>query len=591
MAQRDQVGRPLRARDPGDAGHRERVPLGQAVARRRDDDLPAKCVRLPVATAVRAVTALAETSTIRAAPSESTWVRRGAPRQSRQSGDAGGGVPAPPQVGRGRTWGHEPPCRPGRCSPGDIAWSSRCPVPGGQAGGPTTTSATGRSRLASCVPAEAVEAVRQRAVRDATEAASLRHPGSCRSTTWSSTTAHRGWSPSWPSEPSLDQLLRSRGPATPVGDRPDRAAGPGGAGGGGRRRSPAPRPHPGERPGRRRRPGPGDGLRRLDAGAGAAARPGRGGDRFGGLRRAGAGPRGLRRRHRVRSVVAGRDPLRRGGGPAAVPPRGTAGDAGGRGDRRTAAPAPGRGAARGHRRAADQGPGAPARVARTRAGCWTRVVRGVPVVPAPRRVPGHSAGPRTAGGPVGAAVRPAAVDAAAMPRADGPVPRTPAGAAVDASEAPRADGVDRFPGPRAGGLAPGEIAASAREAEHQSAGRGIPGPGPTAPISATPSSAEGGAGSERSGRRRAVRPEPAEPAGPGGGPGASREQAGAGRRAGRGRSRRSSAAGRERRRSRRDWGPVRRSRRRGGRRGGSRAARRRGGSRGAGVHPRSRPVP
>jgi hypothetical protein len=51
VAERDEIGRPLRGCDTGDAGDRKRV-----------------------ARASRAVTSLLDTSTIRAAPWASTWV-------------------------------------------------------------------------------------------------------------------------------------------------------------------------------------------------------------------------------------------------------------------------------------------------------------------------------------------------------------------------------------------------------------------------------------------------------------------------------------------------------------------------------------
>ena len=373
------------------------------------------------------------------------------------------------------------------------------PLPGAGVGSWRARDDLGDREVAAreLVPAEAVEAVRQRAVRDATEAASLRHSGIVPvydvvehdDAPWAVTELV--------SEPSLDQLLRSRGPATPVetariGLRVLEALEAADAAGV-RHRDLTPAnvlvgddgqvrvtgfgltPEPEQPPGRAAAV-----TGSVDFVAPERARGVSAGGIESDLWSLGA---------TLYAAVEGRLPFHREAQLATLAAV------------VTDEPPPPRRA--GALRAVIDGllikdPAHRLGLADARR-MLDAVVRGVPVVPAPRRVPGHSAGPRTAGGPVGAAVRPGAVDAAAMPRADGPVPRTPAGAAVDASEAPRPDGLDRVPGPRAGGAAPGEIAASAREAEHQSAGRGIPGPGPTAPISATPSSAEGGAGSSAAG--------------------------------------------------------------------------------------------
>ncbi len=79
MAQRDQVGRALRRHDSGDACDAERVALWQrlvcaAAARPPPTPRPGR-----VAVAVRTETSLAETSTIRAAPDSSRWVKPPAP--------------------------------------------------------------------------------------------------------------------------------------------------------------------------------------------------------------------------------------------------------------------------------------------------------------------------------------------------------------------------------------------------------------------------------------------------------------------------------------------------------------------------------
>ena len=74
VAQRNQVGRALRGHDPGDPGDTERVALRHAVAAQQRHDLGRDRAPGRLATASRAVTSLAETSTIRAAPDSSTWV-------------------------------------------------------------------------------------------------------------------------------------------------------------------------------------------------------------------------------------------------------------------------------------------------------------------------------------------------------------------------------------------------------------------------------------------------------------------------------------------------------------------------------------
>ena len=82
VAQRDQRGRLLGAHDPGDPGHGEGVALGharhRAAARRPRRETSTR----PDADAVRAVTSLADTSTMRAAPCSSTWVSRSVGRPS-----------------------------------------------------------------------------------------------------------------------------------------------------------------------------------------------------------------------------------------------------------------------------------------------------------------------------------------------------------------------------------------------------------------------------------------------------------------------------------------------------------------------------
>ena len=194
------------------------------------------------------------------------------------------------------------------------------------------------------------------------------------------------------------------------------------------------------------------------------------------------------------------------------------------------------------------------------------VVRGVPVVPAPRRVRGAQRGGAADGGRAGGSGGTAGCGRRGR---DAPSGRSGAADAGGGRGRPLrgAPGGRGGPGPGASRRRPG----AGRDRCLRTRGRapvgreGCPGSGTDRTISATPSSAEGGAGSGAAGAGSGT-------AGAGGSRRAGRRAGGGrGRRAGRRGSGRSRRYGRERRRSRRDWGPVRRSRRRGGRRGGSRA--------------------
>ena len=75
VAERDQVGRALGRLDAGDPGHRDRVTLGHPAGRAAA--APPRPRRAPARSRsrVRAVTSLPDTSTMRAAPDSSTWVK------------------------------------------------------------------------------------------------------------------------------------------------------------------------------------------------------------------------------------------------------------------------------------------------------------------------------------------------------------------------------------------------------------------------------------------------------------------------------------------------------------------------------------
>ena len=75
MAERDQVGGPLGGHDAGDLGDGAHVALLACAGRAPAPASAASSAPGPSATASRAVAGLAETSTIRARPSASRWVR------------------------------------------------------------------------------------------------------------------------------------------------------------------------------------------------------------------------------------------------------------------------------------------------------------------------------------------------------------------------------------------------------------------------------------------------------------------------------------------------------------------------------------
>ncbi len=100
MAQRDELARSLRAHDSRHFGHRQHVAFGDRLFGDQIVRFAPTCAPAPSATAVRSLSGLSPTSTIRARPASSRWLNftapPPAPRPAPRAGAVDSRFPTPP---------------------------------------------------------------------------------------------------------------------------------------------------------------------------------------------------------------------------------------------------------------------------------------------------------------------------------------------------------------------------------------------------------------------------------------------------------------------------------------------------------------